>query len=113
VEFIELSSRYELTLNSTKMPENHQIDQRLNGQTQTLQKNVEEHLRNYFAAHTGGALPPSGLYYRILPLIEKPLIEMTLRATEGNQLKAAYVLGINRNTLRKKISELGIEITEG
>ena len=80
-------------------------------QTQTLQKDVEEHLRSYFAAHTGGALPPSGLYYRILPLVEKPLIEMTLHATEGNQLKAAYVLGINRNTLRKKITELGIQIT--
>ena len=81
-------------------------------QTQTLQKDVQEHLRSYFAAHTGGALPPSGLYYRILPLVEKPLIEMTLQATEGNQLKAAYVLGINRNTLRKKITELGIEITD-
>jgi two-component system nitrogen regulation response regulator GlnG len=43
--------------------------------------------------------------------VEKPLIEMTLEATEGNQLKAAYVLGINRNTLRKKITELGIKIS--
>lgn len=83
---------------------------------QTLQKNVEEHLRSYFAAHSGSGeefgntLPPSGLYDRILPLVEKPLLEMTLRATCGNQIKAAFVLGINRNTLRKKISELGIEI---
>ena len=78
----------------------------------TLEKNVEEHLKNYFAAHCeenfGDGLPPSGLYYRILPLVEKPLIEMTLAATGGNQLKAASVLGINRNTLRKKIAELGI-----
>jgi len=87
------------------MPEN-----KLLGQSQTLQKDVEEHLSNYFAAHTAGSLPPSGLYYRILPLIEKPLIEMTLRATEGNQLKAAYVLGINRNTLRKKMTELRINL---
>ena len=79
--------------------------------SQTLEKNVEEHLRNYFAAHAGSTLPPSGLYDRILPLVEKPLIEMTLEATEGNQLKAAYVLGINRNTLRKKITELGIKIS--
>ena len=75
---------------------------------QTLQQNVEEHLRNYFAAHSENSLPPSGLYSRILPLVEKPLIEMTLNATGGNQLKAAYVLGINRNTLRKKIMELGL-----
>jgi two-component system, NtrC family, nitrogen regulation response regulator GlnG len=90
------------------MPEN----KNLSSQAQTLRKDVEEHLRSYFAAHTGGALPPSGLYHRILPLIEKPLIETTLQATEGNQLKAAYVLGINRNTLRKKISELSIQMTE-
>lgn len=79
---------------------------------QTLQKNVEEHLNNYFAAHNGHSLPPSGLYYRILPLVEKPLIELTLKATGGNQLKAAHVLGINRNTLRKKITELGISIDD-
>ncbi len=87
------------------------LDNKFLGQAQTLQKDVEEHLQNYFAAHTGGSLPPSGLYYRILPLVEKPLIELTLRATEGNQLKAAYVLGINRNTLRKKIAELRINLT--
>jgi two-component system nitrogen regulation response regulator GlnG len=91
--------------NSPK-PEN----KNLSVQGQTLQKDVEEHLRNYFAAHAAGSLPPSGLYYRILPLVEKPLIELTLQATEGNQLKAAYVLGINRNTLRKKITELRINL---
>ena len=79
-------------------------------QCSTLEKNVEAHLRQYFAAHTGDELPPPGLYDRILPLVEKPLIEMTLQTTGGNQVKAAYVLGINRNTLRKKIAELGIEM---
>ena len=78
----------------------------------TLQKNVEAHLRQYFAAHSEDHLPPPGLYDRILPLVEKPLIEMTLRATGGNQLKAAFVLGINRNTLRKKIIELGIDVEQ-
>jgi two-component system, NtrC family, nitrogen regulation response regulator GlnG len=79
-------------------------------QSLTLEKNVEEHLRQYFSAHTGDSLPPPGLYDRILPLVEKPLIEMTLRATGSNQIKAAFILGINRNTLRKKITELGIEL---
>lgn len=82
-------------------------------QPSNLVQNITEHLNNYFAAHkgeSGDMLPPSGLYDRILPLLEKPLIEITLRATGGNQLKAAFVLGINRNTLRKKISELGITI---
>lgn len=76
----------------------------------TLEKNVEAHLRQYFAAHGGDGLPPPGLYDRILPLVEKPLIEMSLRATGGNQVKAAFVLGINRNTLRKKITDLGIDV---
>ncbi|MFW0776872.1 MAG: helix-turn-helix domain-containing protein [Rickettsiales bacterium] len=76
----------------------------------TLERSVEDHLQQYFAAHTGGHLPPPGLYGRILPLIEKPLIEMTLKATEGNQVKAAFILGINRNTLRKKIQMLDIDM---
>ncbi|RMD86790.1 MAG: nitrogen regulation protein NR(I) [Alphaproteobacteria bacterium] len=70
---------------------------------------VEAHLARYFAAH-GDALPPPGLYGRILREVERPLIALTLRATRGNQIRAAAILGINRNTLRKKIRELGIDI---
>ena len=77
----------------------------------TLEKDVQLHLQQYFAAHSGDRLPPAGLYDRILRLVEKPLIEMTLDATGGNQVKAAFVLGINRNTLRKKIMELAIEVS--
>ncbi|NBX03596.1 MAG: nitrogen regulation protein NR(I) [Alphaproteobacteria bacterium] len=79
--------------------------------TSTIEKDVQAHLKHYFSAHTGDRLPPPGLYDRILPLVEKPLIEMTLAATHGNQLKAAFVLGINRNTLRKKITELGVKVS--
>ena len=71
---------------------------------------VERHLSKYFAAH-GERLPPSGLYSRILREVERPMIEMSLAATRGNQLQAARLLGLNRNTLRKKIREL--EITTG
>ncbi|MDX2074782.1 MAG: nitrogen regulation protein NR(I) [Alphaproteobacteria bacterium] len=76
----------------------------------TIEQDVRAHLKLYFNAHGAGALPPPGLYDRILPLLERPLIEMTLQATGGNQVKAAHVLGINRNTLRKKITELQIDI---
>lgn len=76
----------------------------------TLERDIRNHLEQYFAAHTEGQLPPPGLYDRILPLFEKPLIEMTLKATHGNQLKAARVLGLNRNTLRKKITALQIDL---
>jgi two-component system nitrogen regulation response regulator GlnG len=48
------------------------------------------------------------LYKSVLEAIEKPLIEHILECTEGNQLKAARILGINRNTIRSKIKKLGI-----
>jgi two-component system nitrogen regulation response regulator GlnG len=50
------------------------------------------------------------LYKSILEIIEKPLIEHILERTEGNQLKAARILGINRNTIRAKIKKLGIDL---
>jgi len=70
---------------------------------------AERHLRDYFAAHKGG-LPPTGLYDRVLREVERPLIVLTLGATRGNQIKAAQLLGLNRNTLRKKIRELDIDV---
>ncbi|MGR3291811.1 MAG: response regulator [Paracoccaceae bacterium] len=75
-----------------------------------LAASVEKHLRRYFDLH-GGVLPPEGLYPRILREIELPLIEIALEATGGNQAKCADLLGINRNTLRKKITELDIRVT--
>jgi len=73
---------------------------------------VERHLRQYFAAH-GESLPASGLHDRILREIERPLIALSLGATRGNQIKAAQMLGLNRNTLRKKIRELDIPVIRG
>ncbi len=73
---------------------------------------AERHLRDYFAAHKGG-LPPTGLYDRVLREVERPLILLSLNATRGNQLKAAHLLGLNRNTLRKKIRELDIDVARG
>ncbi|MFA6357700.1 MAG: helix-turn-helix domain-containing protein [Candidatus Omnitrophota bacterium] len=51
------------------------------------------------------------LYKSVLEAIEKPLLEQTLERCEGNQLKAARILGINRNTMRTKINKLGIDVT--
>ncbi|RDW13046.1 helix-turn-helix domain-containing protein, partial [Paracoccus thiocyanatus] len=75
-----------------------------------LAQSVEMHLQRYFALH-GGDLPPAGLYDRILREIERPLLEIALDATGGNQLRCADLLGINRNTLRKKLTDLNIEVT--
>lgn len=70
---------------------------------------VQSHLERYFKAHAHH-LPSSGFYGRFMKEIERPLIETSLKATKGNQLKAADMLGLNRNTLRKKINELNITI---
>jgi len=59
------------------------------------------------------ALPAAGLYDRVLREVERPLILLTLAATRGNQIRAAQLLGLNRNTLRKKIRELDIEVMRG
>ena len=89
-----------------------------NGETkefvdETLQQSIHRHLKKYFDAHPYGELPPNGLYARILSELEKPLIELCLAATRGNQIKAAELLGLNRNTLRKKIRDLGVTVFRG
>jgi len=78
----------------------------------TLSTLVERHLASYFADQPDG-VPPAGLYDRVLEDVERPLIQLTLAATRGNQVRAAEVLGLNRNTLRKKIQELGVSMTRG
>ena len=74
-----------------------------------LAEMVERVLSREFASH-GDQLPPEGLYERVLKDIEKPLFTISLAATRGNQIKAAQLLGINRNTLRKKIRELDVQV---
>lgn len=83
---------------------------RSGGEGEKLSASVGKHLRRYFDLH-GGVLPPPGLYNRILKEVEGPLIEIALDATGGNQAKCADLLGINRNTLRKKITDLDIRVT--
>lgn len=80
------------------------------GSGDKLTTSVGKHLRRYFDLH-GEVLPPPGLYQRILREVELPLIEIALDATGGNQAKCAELLGINRNTLRKKITDLDIRVT--
>lgn len=62
-------------------------------------------LDQFFTQHQG-VLPAPGLYKRIMTEVERPLIFLTLRAVSGNQQKAAFILGMNRNTLRKKLKIL-------
>jgi len=76
---------------------------------ETLSQLVERKLASYFADDPGSA-PPPGLYDHLLDQLERPLFRMTLAATRGNQLRAAALLGLNRNTLRKKIEDRGMDV---
>ncbi|RCS24306.1 nitrogen regulation protein NR(I) [Phyllobacterium salinisoli] len=78
----------------------------------TIAQAVELNMQRYFTSF-GSDLPPPGLYQRVLTEMEYPLILACLTATRGNQIKAADLLGLNRNTLRKKIRELGVNIYRG
>ncbi|MCA0318928.1 MAG: nitrogen regulation protein NR(I) [Proteobacteria bacterium] len=76
---------------------------------ETLMASVERHMGAYFKGF-GDDLPPPGLYHRVLREVEIPLISAALAATRGNQIKAADLLGVNRNTLRKKVRDLDIQV---
>nr|WP_255720590.1 nitrogen regulation protein NR(I) [Acuticoccus kalidii] len=82
------------------------------GMSESLQEAVERHLNDYFAEF-GPSLPPPGLYHRIMREVEYPLVSAALAATRGNQIKAAELLGVNRNTLRKKIRDLDVRMMRG
>ena len=82
------------------------------GGPEPLSRAVERHIRAFLAAYrdSDGA---SDIYEQVLAEVERPLIQMTLAATRGNQIKAALMLGLNRNTLRKKIRDLDIPVVRG
>jgi two-component system nitrogen regulation response regulator GlnG len=75
----------------------------------TLMAAVERNLARYFASFDNG-VPPPGLYHRVLREVEYPLLSAALAASRGNQIRAADLLGLNRNTLRKKIRDLDIQV---
>jgi DNA-binding protein Fis len=74
-----------------------------------LARTVDQYLERYFQ-NLGGMTPPPELYDKVMEQVEKPLIEHVLRYVHGNQLRASAVLGINRNTLRKKMTALNIDV---
>lgn len=82
---------------------------RSDAEAPTLNGSIEQYLAGYFNDF-GDGLPPPGLYHRLLRELEYPLLTATLSATRGNQIKAAELLGLNRNTLRKKIKDLQIPV---
>jgi two-component system nitrogen regulation response regulator GlnG len=82
------------------------------GGPETLASAVERHIKDFLAAHNDG-MGVTDVYDKIIAEVERPLIRLTLAATRGNQIKAASMLGLNRNTLRKKIRDLEIPVVRG
>ncbi len=86
------------------------------GSKLTEDVSLGEFVENYLAQYVtgfGDELPPAGMYERIIREVELPLISSALAATRGNQLRAAELLGINRNTLRSRIKALNLHPAEG
>jgi len=111
------SVRAELAEAEPPMPAHSPADTGANGSGggaggEPLARAVERHIKQFLAAHRDG-MAPSDIYDRVLAEVERPLIQMTLAATRGNQIKAAAMLGLNRNTLRKKIRDLEIPVVRG
>lgn len=82
------------------------------GTAETLAEAVERHLRRFLSSGQDG-MPLIDIYDKVIAEVERPLITMTLAATRGNQIRAAAMLGLNRNTLRKKIRDLDIPVVRG
>jgi two-component system nitrogen regulation response regulator GlnG len=82
------------------------------GAGEDLSAAVERHIRTLLAASRDG-MPTRDIYDQVLAEVERPLIRLTLASTRGNQIKAAAMLGLNRNTLRKKIKDLAIPVVRG
>ena len=76
----------------------------------SLGASAKYHIEKYFNS-LGDDLPSLGLFDKILREVERPLIQATMKRTSGNQIKASKILGINRNTLRKKIKQLNLPLS--
>ncbi len=98
-----------LAVVETELAQPAVVQESENISTDGLSAAVERNLVRYFSTFADG-LPPPGLYHRILREVEYPLLTAALAATRGNQIRAADLLGVNRNTLRKKIRDLDIQV---
>ncbi len=81
-------------------------DLKVNGKGVPLRSQAEEALHSYFATLNGHR--PAHLYDLVMREVEEPLFKVVMNHVEGNQSRAAIILGINRGTLRKKLKEFGI-----
>jgi len=92
------------SMSMSEQKENSMLD--TGNQQNTLRESVELAMKNYFAQL--GDEQPSDIYEMVLAEVEAPLMESIMDYTNGNQTRAAKVLGLNRGTLRKKLKIYGL-----
>lgn len=73
---------------------------------QSIDEAITRSLEKYFDDLEGAR--PSAIYDMVLAAVERPMLEVVMRQAQGNQLRASEMLGINRNTLRKKLQQYGM-----
>jgi Fis family transcriptional regulator len=83
-----------------------EVGARVNGRELPLRNHAERALSDYFTSLNGHR--PAQLYDMVLREVEEPLFRVVLDYAEGNQSRAAGILGINRGTLRKKLKQFGL-----
>jgi Fis family transcriptional regulator len=74
--------------------------------SQSIDEAVTRSLEKYFSDLEGSR--PSAIYDMVLSAVERPMLEVVMKQAHGNQLRASEMLGINRNTLRKKLHHYGL-----
>lgn len=78
----------------------------MSNQGESLHEAVTRNLERYFSDLEGAR--PQAIYDMVIQAVERPMLEVVMRQAQGNQLRAAAILGINRNTLRKKLLNHGL-----
>ena len=104
---VNKSSKQDRELQLQGLRESQESQESLEYLSEGISEGLRRKLEKYFRSHEGDNVP-AGLYDRVINEIERVLFEVTLKHSAGNQSLAAKILGINRNTLRRKIQELDV-----
>ena len=110
IERLSLSlSNDKITISDVKDQLKNSVDINENDENLTLENLIQKRIRKLMSSFDNQTINMN-VYDEFIRIVEKPLIENILYYTRGNQIKASSILGLNRNTLRKKISELGVTV---
>ena len=110
IERLSLSlTNNRITLSEVQSQLNYSFEINDNDESVTLENLIDKRISKFISSINDN-VTKTNVYDDFIKTVEKPLIENILDYTRGNQIKASSILGLNRNTLRKKISELGVTV---